>query len=202
MPPPFSEHEKKVRDHALLASISFLIVLPLGVLIPRYMRTFTNRWWRFHALINFFIAAPLVFASWAMVVSAKHVAPPRPIDHHRRVGYAIFSLYIAQVLVGAFIHFLRVPFLSIGNRPAQNYLHVALGLAILAMAGYQIHHGLYEEWEERTGNIHPIKDSLKHAWLALIITFWALYGIGLVFLPRQYKQEQEAALGEQDKETS
>jgi hypothetical protein len=38
-----TEYEKKVRSHALLVAIAFLVVLPLGVLIPRYLRTFTNR---------------------------------------------------------------------------------------------------------------------------------------------------------------
>jgi hypothetical protein len=37
-----------------------------------------------------------------------------------------------------FIHFVRVPFLFIAHRPPQNYLHAAIGLTILAMAGYQV----------------------------------------------------------------
>jgi hypothetical protein len=31
------------RAHAILASVTFLVVLPLGVLIPRYFRTFTTK---------------------------------------------------------------------------------------------------------------------------------------------------------------
>jgi hypothetical protein len=31
------------RAHACLASVTFLIVLPLGVLVPRYFRTFTTK---------------------------------------------------------------------------------------------------------------------------------------------------------------
>ncbi len=38
-----SDYEKKVRDHALLAGIAFLVLIPVGVLIPRYLRAFTNR---------------------------------------------------------------------------------------------------------------------------------------------------------------
>jgi hypothetical protein len=38
-----TEYEKKVRNHALLVGIAFLVIVPLGVLIPRYLRTFTNR---------------------------------------------------------------------------------------------------------------------------------------------------------------
>ncbi|KAI9459021.1 hypothetical protein F5148DRAFT_1320133 [Russula earlei] len=168
MSPPFSEYEKRVRDHALLASTAFLIIIPLGVLVPRYLRTFTNKWWRLHALLNLLIAAPLVYAAWGMAASARNISHA-PIAHHQRVGYAILSLYTAQVLLGPFIHFIRIPFLPIAHRPLQNYFHAVLGLTILAMAGYQIHYGLYTEWELMTGNVHPVKQSLKHAWLALLI---------------------------------
>jgi hypothetical protein len=56
----------------------------------------------------------------------------------QRLGYAIFGLYIAQIVIGLFIHFVRVPFLFLFHRPPQNYVHVILGLVILAMAGYQV----------------------------------------------------------------
>ena len=39
----FSEFKKDVSVHGLLAGISFLVVLPAGVLVARYLRTFTNR---------------------------------------------------------------------------------------------------------------------------------------------------------------
>ncbi|KAI0260804.1 hypothetical protein BC834DRAFT_973108 [Gloeopeniophorella convolvens] len=199
--PPLNEYEKRVRDHALLASIAFLILVPLGVLLPRYLRTFTNRWFLGHAATNFIISGPLVFAAWAMGQKAHNLSHA-PMDHHKRIGFCIFSLYIAQVLLGAFIHFVRIPFLFVGHRPPQNYIHAILGLLILAMANYQVHYGYSHEWPLLTGNVHPVKEAAKHAWLALMIVFWALYLIGLAFLPRQYKQEKEGRLLKQDKEAA
>ena len=38
-----SEYEKKVRVHALLAATAFLVLIPVGVLIPRYLRTSINQ---------------------------------------------------------------------------------------------------------------------------------------------------------------
>lgn len=35
-------HEK-AKHHAIIASIGFLILLPIGVLIPRFTRTFNRR---------------------------------------------------------------------------------------------------------------------------------------------------------------
>jgi len=194
------KYEQRVKHHALLASIAFLVIIPIGVLVPRYFRTFTNRWWWAHWLINFFIAAPLVYTSLGMAVSANHISTT-PIDHHKRVGYAIFSLYSFQILLGLFIHYVRVPFLFIVHRPPQNYIHAILGLTILAMAAYQVHYGLYIQWPLYVFD-PPVKESAKHAWLALIIIFWVLYGLGLVFIPRQYRQEQEGRLLNQDKEGS
>jgi len=196
-----TEYETKVRNHALLVGIAFLVIVPLGVLIPRYLRTFTNRWWWAHWVINLVIAGPLIWTSWSEASDATDISG-MPNDHHKNVGIVIFALYIAQIVVGAFIHFVRIPFLFVGHRPPQNYFHALFGLAILAMAAYQIHDGIYTEWPFMTGNIPPVKDSAKHAWLALIIVFWTLYGIGLAFLPRQYKQEAEGRLLNQDKEVS
>ena len=33
----------------------------------------------------------------------------------------------------------------------------------------QIHDGIYTEWPLMTANIPPVKNSAKHAWLALLI---------------------------------
>jgi hypothetical protein len=53
-------------------------------------------------------------------------------------GLAVFGLFIAQIVVGAFIHFIRIPFLFVGHRPPQNYIHAIIGLTILAMAASQV----------------------------------------------------------------
>jgi hypothetical protein len=38
-----TDYDKKVRTHALLMGIAFLVIVPTGVLFARYLRTFTNR---------------------------------------------------------------------------------------------------------------------------------------------------------------
>lgn len=40
---PLSPIEQKARTHALLCTIGFLILLPVGTLVARYTRTFTRR---------------------------------------------------------------------------------------------------------------------------------------------------------------
>ncbi|KAI0042345.1 hypothetical protein FA95DRAFT_587096 [Auriscalpium vulgare] len=186
---PLFPAEKKARDHALVASIGFLILLPLGTLIARYLRTFTNGWFWPHAAVNFLISGPVIFAGWALGIQANSRFGGTVSDAHKRIGTALMILYIIQIFIGVFIHYVKIPIRIPGGRPPQNYLHAILGIVILALASWQVHNGIYTEWPQITGNIHPVRQSAKHAWLALIIVFWALYGLGLGFLPRQYKQE-------------
>ncbi|KAH9975367.1 hypothetical protein BGW80DRAFT_1169461 [Lactifluus volemus] len=156
------------RAHAILASVTFLVVLPLGVLIPRYFRTFTTKWWIAHWVFNGFVAFPLIIASWVKAVKASGTGGP--LDHHQKIGTIIFCLYIIQIIIGAFVHFVRIPFPLILHRPLSNYVHALLGLTIIAMSAYQVcSHGLFVEWLFQTGNQPPITLSEKHAWLALVI---------------------------------
>jgi len=113
-------------------------------------------------------------------------------DPHEKVGLTLLILYVIQVLLGAIAHFFKLPSLFRGHRAPHNYLHVLLGLAILALAQWQVHYGLFTEWAFATGGLHQVPESAKHAWLALVIVFWALFGLGLALLPRQFKQESRA----------
>jgi len=187
-PPVSGKFEDGVRDHGLLASIAFLVLIPSGVLFTRYVRTFTTKWWLVHSLLSGFIPGSLIIASW---VKANQISGERrgSASAHTRIGFVIFGLYITQIVLGLFIHFVRVKtFLFGGSRPPQNYIHALLGLTIVALAEYQIYDGIYSEWPKFTGN--PISASAKHAWLALMIVFWSLYAFGLLLLPRQYRQER------------
>ena len=51
-----------------------------------------------------------------------------------------------------------------GSSPTSQVLCRLLNLGLV-----QIYDGIYTEWPFMTGNIPPIKDSAKHAWLALLI---------------------------------
>ncbi|KAG8958005.1 hypothetical protein FRC00_003195 [Tulasnella sp. 408] len=65
---------------------------------------------------------------------------------------------------------------AITGRPPQNYGHAILGLAIIALAFYNVHEGYDTEWPKVFGT--PIIPSV--------------YLIGLTLLPRQWKQETDA----------
>ncbi|KIK63346.1 hypothetical protein GYMLUDRAFT_41071 [Collybiopsis luxurians FD-317 M1] len=194
---PLLPLEVMARNHAILATTGFLILLPIGALIPRYLRTFTPAWFPVHFAIQLFLSGPVIFAAWyygwktSDVLGLGHF-----LDPHQKMGLVLLILYVFQLLLGLFTHFikLRSPF-GPGTRPPQNYFHVFLGLVILVLAAEQVHYGLYIEWAFATGGLHVVPMSAKRAWIALIVIFWALYLAGLSLVPRQYTQEKRARHG-------
>ncbi|KAJ7637363.1 hypothetical protein DFH06DRAFT_655159 [Mycena polygramma] len=196
---PLSPAENHARIHAHIAFFAFLVALPLGIFIPRYLRTFTNSWFWPHAIMNFLVTGPLVFTAFALGYQTTNMnGMPHFVDPHQRIGRALLIMYLVQVFLGIFIHWIKLPFRFPGGRHPQNYLHALLGLAIVALASYQTHYGLWTEWAFVTGNAHPVNSRCKHFWLGIVIVMWSLYGIGLVFLPRQFRQEAASRKGKEE----
>ncbi|KAF5336249.1 hypothetical protein D9758_014359 [Tetrapyrgos nigripes] len=191
---PLFPTEVLARNHAILCTVGFLILLPLGTLLARYARTFTNRWFFGHAIIQLFLSGPVIFAGWHYGwKAADELELGHFEDPHTKMGLALLILYVIQLVWGLFIHFVKTPSpFGPGTRPPQNYFHAFLGLVILILAQEQVHYGLWTEWPTTTGNIHTVPQSAKHAWIALVVVFWVLYIAGLALVPRQFGQESRA----------
>ncbi|KAJ7429024.1 hypothetical protein B0H11DRAFT_2151375 [Mycena galericulata] len=190
---PLSPFEAKARIHAHIAFFAFLVALPLGVLIPRYLRTFTSAWFWPHAAMNLLVTGPLVFTAFALGYQTTTASGlPHFRDPHQKAGLALLILYCIQVSLGAFIHFVKLPRTFPGGRRPQNYLHAVLGLAIIGLAAFQTHYGLWTEWAFVTGNAHPVTWHCKRFWLGIVVGMFTLYALGLLLLPRQFKQERAA----------
>jgi hypothetical protein len=58
--------------------------------------------------------------------------------YDKKIGIALLILYCIQIAVGYFIHYVKLPGLFGHHRTPQNYFHAILGLAILALADYQV----------------------------------------------------------------
>lgn len=185
----FADFKKDASAHGLLAGLSFMVILPTGILVARYLRTFTNRWYHAHWIINLALGFPLILAAWAMGRNAHSFVDGDSRTPHGKRGLIIIGLYIAQLGLGLFIHYIRIPFPAFGHRPPQNFFHAVQGLVILGLANYQIYDGLYHKGSFLA---QGVRQSAKHAWQALGIIFWVLYAGGLVLLRRQYMQERRA----------
>ncbi|KAK7462308.1 hypothetical protein VKT23_007909 [Stygiomarasmius scandens] len=191
---PLFETERLARNHALLCTIGFMILLPLGSVIARYLRTFTNKWWGAHAVVQLILSGPLIFAGFYYGWKAADLlGNGHYFDPHTKMGLALLILYVIQVVWGLFIHFVKTPSpFGVATRPPQNYFHVFLGLVIIILAQEQVHYGLWIEWPTTTGNIHAVPQSAKNAWIALVVVFWVLYIVGFGFIPRQFSQEKRS----------
>jgi cytochrome b561 len=85
------------------------------------------------------ISGPVIFAGWSMGHDLANILGFQQLqDPHQQIGIALLALYVTQLLLGTFIHFIKFQGLFRGYRPPQNYLHIALGLAILALAADQV----------------------------------------------------------------
>lgn len=156
---PLTAIEKQAKTHAILCTTGFLILLPVGVLVARFTRTFTNRyakfdvprcvyflliwlpsrWWAAHFIIQFLISGPVIFAGWYMGhKTADQLQTGHFFDPHQKTGLALLILYVAQLLLGIVIHYFKFPSLFRGRRPPQNFLHVFLGLVIFILAAFQV----------------------------------------------------------------
>jgi len=190
---PLNSLEIRLRSHAILCIVGFLIILPIGVLVPRLTRTLPYKWFYVHWFIQLAVGLPIIVTGWSLGYKANlSLGTPHFQDTHEAIGLALLILYLTQLVIGASVHFFKFPTRFRGHRAPHNYLHVLLGIAIIILSEFTSHYGLYIEWDLITGGVHKVPASAKHAWLALVIIFWALYvGGGLLLVPRQFSQEKE-----------
>jgi len=191
---PLLPFEKMIVAHGILSVIGFLFVLPAGALFARFLRTFTNRWFKGHWIIQFALAGPIIIAAFACACSAVSTAgSPGFNDTHKKVGLAIFVLYLVQISLGGFIHYIKPKSFTVDRkRPIQNYGHAVLGLAIIVLAFYQVRTGFKTEWFLTTGR-SPVGNGANIVWYIWVVVIPLAYIGGLFLLPRQFKQERGVA---------
>ncbi|KIJ44141.1 hypothetical protein M422DRAFT_47617 [Sphaerobolus stellatus SS14] len=185
-----NSYDHDARIHATLSSVGFIVLLPVGMLIARYARAFTPRWFWPHAVWQFLIAGPVIIAGFAYaVIIAKQVpALGQFNDPHKKAGLALFIMYLCQLFLGIVSHSTRGPRLFFFlHRSPQRVLHILLGLAIFGLSFWQVRYGYTVQWVTYVGT--PVPPSVHKAWLALVIIFPVLYVLGYAFLPKQLSQE-------------
>ncbi|KAL0956936.1 hypothetical protein HGRIS_003038 [Hohenbuehelia grisea] len=199
---PLTQVQRIVVVHAIFCVVGFLVLLPIGVLLARYLRTFWPKWFLAHWIAQFLIAGPAIVTGVALGIRAVSQANALHFDStHKRWGIAIFSLYCFQVALGTFIHFVK-PKQSYKardahpakRRPLQNYAHAIIGILIIAFALYQVRTGYRDEWPNTTGR-GEVDNSINVIWYVWIVLLPVLYLIGLSLLPRQWKQEAAGPRG-------
>lgn len=110
--------------------------------ILRLLALFTlhlSRWFTAHWIIQLIISGPVIFAGWSMGYNtSEQLQLGHFVDPHQKMGLTLLILYVVQVVIGALIHFVKMPSFFRGRRPPQNYFHVFLGLVIFILAESQV----------------------------------------------------------------
>ncbi|KAJ3887294.1 hypothetical protein GG344DRAFT_68940 [Lentinula edodes] len=183
--------QRLVIGHAIMLTIGFLFLLPIGALLARYMRTFTPIWFKGHWIVQFAISGLIIVIGVALGIQAVVVSGGQHLnDEHKKWGVALFVLYFFQCSLGAFIHWVK--FKNILGRPPQNYIHALLGLFIIGAALYQVHTGYKTEWPKIGRG--PLMAGADYVWYIWVVLLPLLYAIGLAYLPKQFNQENKKNL--------
>ncbi|KAJ4479088.1 hypothetical protein J3R30DRAFT_3288932 [Lentinula aciculospora] len=178
--------QRLVIAHAIMLTIGFLLLLPIGAPLARYMRRFTPIWFKGHWIVQFAVSGPIIVIGIALGIQAVVESGAQHLnDEHNKWGIALFILYLLQCSLGAFIHWVK--FKHILGRPPQNYIHALLGLFIIGAALYQVRTRYKTEWSKIGRG--PLMAGTDYIWYIWVVMLPLLYTLGLSFLPKQFNQE-------------
>ncbi|GJJ12194.1 hypothetical protein Clacol_006435 [Clathrus columnatus] len=163
---------QEVRLHATLAPIAMVVLLPIGILIPRFLRTTKIKWFWIHALWQTLVLGPVLIVGIGYGIKAtdrqvKASSTSHFNDPHKKSGLAILILYFVQVMLGLFSHFANTNPIPGVYRSPQRILHILLGLTLFGLGFWQVNYGYTIEWVTYVGSIVPL--SVNKAWKALVI---------------------------------
>jgi len=187
---PLTPWQRLIVAHAIFCVVGFLLFLPAGALLARYLRTYTPSWYTGHWIAQFALAGPVIIVGVILgIVSVGKAGAIHLNDTHKKWGIAIFVLYFVQCALGAVIHWVKPK--NATRRPLQNYLHAILGLFLIGISLYQVRSGIKTEWPNTTGR-GELPNSTNIVWYVWVVLLPVLYALGLSLLPRQYQQEKQA----------
>jgi len=72
--------------HAVLCSIGFLFVLPVGALVARWLRTFNRHWFKAHWIIQLILGGSFILPGWGLAVAAVVQKNGAHFDDTHKVG--------------------------------------------------------------------------------------------------------------------
>lgn len=187
---PLTQSQKVFLAHGVLLTLAFMILLPIGVLQARLLRTFVpGKWWfTAHWILQWPVTGTFIIIGFALAVNeVNRIKSGQLNSTHKKWGLVLILLYIVQCSLGGIIHFVKSS--KAVRRPPQNYGHAVLGLIIISLSFWQVYTGFNEEWKAAGGQYVP--RSVRNWWTAWVVILSVTYALGLGLLPRQWKKEAE-----------
>jgi len=171
-----------ITAHAAIGGVLTMVLMPLGAIAGRYLRTVHPKWVRLHYGIMLFLAVPMVIACFVLGMQAR-VPLPDWTDPHFKIGAVLLALIIAQAAFGSYLHWLGGKIPITGGGSILRYAHPIIGILIIILGFVQVKLG-FTEW---TLNVGLYPNGAKIAW-AVLVAFWSVvYLVGFVLLPRQWR---------------
>ncbi|THH02975.1 hypothetical protein EW145_g6640 [Phellinidium pouzarii] len=189
VPTPFESFERIAIGHAILSVVGFLVILPIGALVARWCRTFTENWFYYHWITQVVLSIPVIVTGWALgplAVSTQGVG--HADDVHKILGLLLLPLYIIQLLLGTYVHFRKLPYPK--RHPPRSFVHGIWGILTIGLAFFQARTGLTIEWTKaalRSINLNVF----SNLWIAWVIFIPLTYFLGFFLLPRQLAHERK-----------
>lgn len=84
--PSLLPYQRLLVIHAVLCSIGFLFVLPVGALLARWMRTFNHHWFKAHWITQLVLGGSTILAGWVLAVVAVVQKNGAHFDDTHKVG--------------------------------------------------------------------------------------------------------------------
>ncbi|KAF2120175.1 hypothetical protein BDV96DRAFT_595747 [Lophiotrema nucula] len=145
--------EKKLIAHGVLASLAFVIFMPIGSIMIR-LASFPGLWW-VHGLFQLFAYA-LYICAFGIGIWFVNQIPTKLIDHyHPVIGILVFCLLFFQPILGAIHHF---QFKKYNRRTFWSYAHLWLGRIVITLG--MINGGLGMLLAHDTGFFVPSKGQM------------------------------------------
>ena len=79
---PLQPFEKCIVAHALFCSLGFIVLLPIGAIVARLMRTFKPLWFKMHWIIQWALG---IFSTTHFRISLAHLQSASSTNYHRRL---------------------------------------------------------------------------------------------------------------------
>lgn len=141
-------YNRLIKIHASLMSITFLLLIPIGIFWSRFYRNFISRWVKIHMILMLSTATFPFLAAFLCGYFAT--TPDNFTSNHTKIGLTIFLLIWIQIFLGIVNHIIYCYRTKKNNvslkRPWHNYIHIFLGRIIffLGICNVPIGLKLYE----------------------------------------------------------
>ncbi|KAL8276584.1 hypothetical protein RQP46_011007 [Phenoliferia psychrophenolica] len=138
------------------------VISPLAVVVAAVGRSWGPVWFHLHWTLQLLAVVPLTVATVVLGTVANKLGDGNGYDRHKILGFIILAVLWIQLAVGFLAHrdtkssqpAPQEPSTSshlseARTRSLSGYLHIVLGITLLALGGLQITWGLYGEYTSK-----------------------------------------------------